>query len=850
MTADQWKQIRSLCNEAQQLSPAERPAFLTAACQGDEQLRGQLESLLKYCDRVETADFLEMPALASLRASLGGTRIGHYEIGEAIGAGGMGQVYRARDTRLNRSVAIKFLSDEVADPAARMRFQREAQIASSLNHPHILTVHDVGEFENRLYLVTEFVDGGTLTDWRKAEKRSWLQIVELLMGIAEGLAAAHAAGIAHRDIKPANILVAKNGYAKLADFGLAKLAGPWFSGDSKAPIERPTRAGVLIGTIAYMSPEQASGRPVDTRSDIFSFGVVLYEQLAGRHPFSAASDVELLQTIIQGTLEPLPDDVPLALRHIVEKTLAKDPAQRYQSMREMVADLKQLMRSSGSSLTAAAAPSNGPRRRLLISVIAITAFAVLAFILSIGGRKDGARDSSNGFHPKSIAVLPLENLSGDSEEYLADGMTDALITQLGTLNAQRVISRTSVMGYKGTKKSLPEIARELRADAVVEGAVVQSGNRVRVTAQLLDALSDRLLWSKSFDRDIPDILTLQDDVAAAIAREIQATMNPRQPRPVDPEAWALYLKGRYFWAKRGDDDLKKGLEYFQQAIRKDPNFALAYAGLADSYLFLAIGDVLPPIEMVPKATESALKALQLDEVLAEAHTSLAGIKCTYEGDWAGAESEYKRAFDINPNYALAHQWWASTLAGIGRQAEAAAEIKRAQEIDPLSLPVNVAAGRIFYLARQYPEALEQYKKTLELDPNFAPAHIGLGRVYGQLGMKERALAELETGATLFRRRPSSLGELGYAYGVFGYRDRALKILAELEDPSRHTRAEPVSLGKLYLGLGDYNQAFRWLRLALDQQTSSLSELRVAPEFDPVRSDPRFNELLRRARLAP
>jgi TolB-like protein/DNA-binding winged helix-turn-helix (wHTH) protein/Tfp pilus assembly protein PilF len=489
-------------------------------------------------------------------------------------------------------------------------------------------------------------------------------------------------------------------------------------------------------------------------------------------------------------------------------------------------------------------------RSFLIAVLSLTALTAISFALNISGLKDRAFGKSAPFHPGSIAVLPLENYSGDSEqEYLADGITDALITDLGTLSTLRVISRTSMMAYKGTRKSLPEIARELKADAIVEGAVMHFGDHVRITAQLLDAHSDRHLWAKAFERDDHDVLALQNDLAAGIAAEIQRTVNPRQPRLVDPEVWTLCLKGRYFWAKKTVDDLKKGLQYFQQAIDKDPQYAPAYAGLADSYLFLAFAGVPPKSEMVAKARDAASKALQLDEELAEAHTSIAAIKCTFEGDWAGAEREYRRSIDLNPNYAIAHQWWASTLAAVGRQAEALAEIKRAKEIDPLSLQISTTAGLILYYGRQYPQATEQYKQVLELDPNFALAHTRLGEVYMAQGMKEQALGELEAGVSLSSRQPGSLAALGYAYGVFGNRKAALKILAELENRSDSSNQQELNRGMLYLGLRDYDQALRLFQLAKEHKTAALGNLRTDPEFDPVRSDPRFIELLRRIQLA-
>ena len=454
---------------------------------------------------------------------------------------------------------------------------------------------------------------------------------------------------------------------------------------------------------------------------------------------------------------------------------------------------------------------------------------------------------------ESLAVLPLENLSGDADqEFLADAVTDALITELGKIDAVRVVSRTSIVRYKGVRKALPDIGRELRVDAVVEGSVVRSGNRIRITAQLVHAASDRHLWAQAFERDMHDVLALYTDVSEAIAKEIHAKIDRSatgvRTRAVDPEAWELYSRGRYFWARVSADNLEKAREYFQQAIDKQADFAMAYAGLADAYLLLAYNRVLSPLEAIPKARAAALKALELDDSLADAHTSLAGIACTFDADWSAAERGYRRAFEVNPNHATARQWWGMTLAGLGRHAEAAAEIRRALEIDPVSLRVGKAGGTILYLARRYAEAIEQYKKTLELGPNYAPALIELGRVYTVLGQKTQALPELERAAQVSNRSSSSLAALGYAYGVFGSRDRALNILSELRGRSTHAYVSPEDYAIVYLGLRDDDRVFQELARAADQRLSSLYTLKTAPEFDPIRTDPRFADLLRRVHL--
>ena len=490
------------------------------------------------------------------------------------------------------------------------------------------------------------------------------------------------------------------------------------------------------------------------------------------------------------------------------------------------------------------------RRALVIGALSVPAVAAAVFA---GIWVAEQRGTGGPPRVESLAVLPLENLSGDADqEFLADAVTDALITELGKIDAVRVVSRTSIVRYKGVRKALPDIGRELRVDAVVEGSVVRSGNRIRITAQLVHAASDRHLWAQAFERDMHDVLALYTDVSEAIAKEIHAKIDRSatgvRTRAVDPEAWELYSRGRYFWARVSADNLEKAREYFQQAIDKQADFAMAYAGLADAYLLLAYNRVLSPLEAIPRARAAALKALELDDSLADAHTSLAGIACTFDADWSAAERGYRRAFEVNPNHATARQWWGMTLAGLGRHAEAAAEIRRALEIDPVSLRVGKAAGTILYLARRYAEAIEQYKKTLELDPNYAPALIELGRVYTVLGQKTQALPELERAAQVSNRSSSSLAALGYAYGVFGSRDRALNILSELRGRSTHAYVSPEDYAIVYLGLRDDDRVFQELARAADQRLSSLYTLKTAPEFDPIRTDPRFADLLRRVHL--
>ena len=769
--------------------------------------------------------------------------IAHYRITAKLGEGGMGTVYRATDTKLNRPVAVKVLSGNLADAAARRRFQREAQMASSLNHPHILTVYDAGELEGRQYLVTEFVDGGTLKDWARTEKRTWRQVVELLVGVADGLAAAHAAGILHRDIKPSNILVAKNGYAKLADFGLAKLAQIAEGDETRTLSEQHTRPGAVIGTIAYMSPEQASGKTLDARGDIFSFGVVLYELLAGRRPFAGATDLEVLQTIIHVAPPPLGEEIPPALRALVEKALEKVPAERYQSLREMVVDLRRLTRERMEAPQPS--PTSAPRRAFPWKWVAtavlllIVAAAVWRFWPGAGSRQI-----------RSIAVLPLDNFSRDpDQEFFADGMTEQLITDLSKIGSLRVISRTSVMRYKGKRPPLPQIAKELNVDAVIEGSVMRAGDRVRITAQLLQAATDKHLWAESYDRDLRDILSLQSEVARNVAAQVRITLTPQEQvllgnrRRVDPEVFQLYLKGRYFSNQLDEEPIRKGIEYFEQAIAKDSSYAPAYAGEAFAYANLA-SVFAPPREVMPQAKAAAQKALQLDDTLSEAHTALAFVLMMFDWDWSGTERELKRAIQLNPSSADAHDFYGNYFTALGQFPEAIAESRRARELDPLSPRAYFDLLGNLLDARRYDETIAECKKALDTDAKFGAAYAMMGLAYAEKRQFPEAIAAL-TKATELEPIPTVKLFLAHVQAAAGNRAEAEKLLAKMEELSKHRYVCAYEIGSVYVTLGDNSKAMKWLEKGRRDRCDCLVWLKSEPWMDPLRVDPHYFDLLRR-----
>jgi len=827
MTSERWRQIEELYYAAMDLAAAERAALLDRA---DSELRREVESLLAQEGSVKPSRLAGRRSDSA--ASLLGIQVGPYRVESKLGEGGMGEVFRAFDTKLNRPVAIKFLPPELADAPARRRFQREARLASSLNHPHILTVYDAGEIDGKQYLVTEYVDGGTLRDWSAQEKRTWQQVVELLTGVADGLAAAHAANILHRDIKPANILITKGGYAKLADFGLAKLEA--LSGQE----ETATLTAVIAGTAAYMSPEQASGGKLDARSDVFSFGIVLYEALAGRRPFSGKTTPELLQNIVQGTPPPLGEDIPGPLKVIVERALGKDPSERYQSMRDMVGELRRLVRQPVQ-------PASRARRPLIWIWTAAAALllAAVAAAWSLWPRPVSTQQV------RSIAVLPLKNLSGDpSQEYIAEGATEELIADLGQIHAfEKVISRTTMARYAGSPKSMPEIAHELGVDAIVEGSIQRGGGRTRVLVQLISA-ADAQLWSQAYDHEGADLLSIEADVARAIAQEIRARITPQEREhlaragEIDPAAQEAYLLGAYHVVRVTEPDVRQAIEYFEKAVRLQPDYAPAYAGLSQGWIEMGTFGWVDFHHADQPARQAARKALALDPNLAAAHCQLGDLFMSYDWDWSGAEREMRRAVELDPNSLRVRDTLGDLLTALGRFPEALEQKRRAVAVDPLSAVAQSSYGRTLYRARRYEEAIPHLQRAIEIEPQVALHPARLADVYEQMGRIEDALPIRQKQAEA--SSSYDLASLSRIYARLGRRKEAQATLAKA------IRAEPpnmLGLALAYFALGDKDRCFKWLNKGVDDRQVVMF-WKIDPQLDPVRSDPRFQALIARLKM--
>jgi TolB-like protein/Tfp pilus assembly protein PilF len=789
-------------------------------------------------------------------SSLIGHTVSHYRIIEKIGAGGMGEVYRAHDERLQRDVALKVLHPGMlTDEAARKRFRKEALALSKLNHPNIATIHDFDTQEGVDFLIMEHVAGETLSEKVHGGSLAEKEVVRLGLQLAEGLAAAHEQGIIHRDLKPGNTRLTIDGRLKILDFGLAKLL------QSPAETTETTMTGSmyetrgLVGTLPYMAPEQLRGESVDGRTDIWSTGVLLYKMATGRSAFPEAESARLIASILT-TAPARPCGVnrhlSSGLENIVLKCLEKDPEDRYQSAKELAVDLRRLLSPSTATHRILERRLGVGMRISLAAGSAVALLLALILGLNLGGVRDKLFGGKAHAPIRSLVVLPLANLSGDPEqEYFADGMTEALITDLSKIRSLKVISRTSAMRFKEEKKTLPQIALELGVDGVVQGSVMRAGDRVRISVQLIYATSDEHLWAESYERDFKDILALQGEVAQAIANEIRVQLTPQEQarlaaaQPVNAEAYQLYLKGRFFWGKATEEDYRASKKYFERALEIDPHYALAFSGLAN--YFWATDELSPQVAM-PKAKDYALKALAIDDTLSDAHTTLANVKFNADWDWQGAEKEFKRAIELNPNDVEGHRGYSVFLSAMGRPEGALTEIQTAQRLDPLSLITSSDVGWAYYFARRYDRAIERCQETLELDPNFVGAHDCLGSAYLAKGNYGKAIAECQRATTGSGNDLLRATGLGRAYARAGRTAKAQEVLQRLRSESERRYVPPYFLATVYAALGEKDEAFTWLEKAYDVRDTNLTWLKVDDAVDPLRSDARFRELFSRIGL--
>jgi len=821
-----------------------------------------------------------------------GYSLSHYRILKKIGAGGMGEVYLATDKQLERNIALKVLPAEFCCDVERVRrFKQEARAASALNHPNILTIHEIGEVEDRLFIATEFIDGETLREKIRKNDLTVYESVRIAEQVAAGLSVAHSSNIIHRDIKPENIMIRSDGYAKILDFGLAKLVEKKpvkLDAEAETRAQVNTRPGMVMGSVSYMSPEQARGRNIDERTDIWSLGVCLYEMLTGKNPFAGETISDSLAALIHVEPEPLDENLPTELQRIARKTLQKDAGKRYQTIKDLLIDLEdaaeelkfqnKLERTvqpnreetktqilNATTTDAAQATSSAEYIATEIKQhksASIVVLAILLLAISGLGYWFFANRSANTSQIESIAVLPFVNETGNADnEYLSDGMTESLIGSLSQLPNLNVKARASVFRYKGKEIDPKRIGQELIVQAILTGRVVQRGQDLTLYVELIDAATENVLWKADYSRSMSNLVSLQSDVAKDVSSKLKTKLSGVDEQQVtktytaNPEAYQLYLKGLYHWNKRTSDDLKQAISLFHQAIDKDPGYAKAYGGLAMSYgVFTGNAAITKQErgEMQLKAKAAALKALELDNNLAEAYAVLAERKID---DWnfAGAENDFKRAIELNPNFATARQWYSELLERLGRQDEALAEIKRAYELDPFSRAVNLNLGLRYWTSRRYDEAIAQFKKLIETEPTYPLPYSFLAFMYAERGMYEESLELRCKGEVLLnietaescQQKAADFRQALKTGGATSFRRKTLEY-----DLKYYERGigSAVAVAGNYALLGEKERAFEWLEKAFAEHDNAITYLKIDTAFDNVKSDPRFQDLLRRIGL--
>jgi eukaryotic-like serine/threonine-protein kinase len=861
---DRWQKVEELFRAALDMEPSQRAAFLSQACASDPELRAEVELLINAGSNPDIAVSSREPA-KTRRPGEGlpeaGSAISHYKVGERLGKGGMSEVYLADDLTLDRKVAIKLLpQDNIPDESSKRRLVREAKAAARLDHPNICAIYEVGEQQDYSFIAMQYVEGETLADRIKPKPLDVKQSLEIAIQIADALAEAHSHGIVHRDVKPQNIMITPRGQVKVLDFGLAKLTVEFCGGETDTEILL-TQPGAIVGTVPYMSPEQVRSQPIDSRSDIFSFGSTLYEMLTGRHPFEAESSAATLSGILTQEQAPLgrfAASVPAELERIVRKCLEKEKDRRYQSARELVIDLQNLQRdlfySSSSATRPASAYIPGGKRVAFTKKTAATILVSVLILAALAAYLIFRRAKEAGTIISSIAVLPFNNFTSEPDsEYLSDGITDSLINSLSQIPGLKVMSRNAVFRYRGQDIDVRELGRTLQVKAILTGGFVRRGEQLSISAELVDTSDASHIWGQQYNRLSSDIMSVQEDISREITSNLRLKLTGDDERRLvkrntsNTAAYQVYLKGRYYTDKLTEEGITKGINYFKQAISLDPDYAQAHNGLANSYILMSDW-LLPPREAIPKAKEEVIRALALDEELADAHATLGIISHTYDWDWSKAEDELKRAIQLNPNGFNAHEAYYSYLISAGRFDQALVEARRALEIDPVSVGTHTGLAGIYYYSGQYSRAIEQLNKTLQMDQSFWLAHLYLGRSYERVGKREELINELRKARQLEQTITDPLAALGRAYGVVGNRAEALKVIRELEERAQHDYVPPYNIAIVYLGIGDKDRAFEWLERSHRDRNYYLARLMVDPELDPVRSDPRFMSLAKRLGL--
>jgi len=776
-----------------------------------------------------------------------GQTISHYRILEKLGEGGMGVVYKAQDTKLDRFVALKFLPHHLtANEAEKARFLQEAKAASALNHPNVCTVYGIDEFKGQQYIEMEYVDGETLR--QKIPVKKIEDSLRIAVQIGEALGEAHAMGIVHRDIKAENIMVNSKGQIKVMDFGLAKLKGTL----------KLTRTSSTIGTLAYMAPEQIQGGEVDARSDIFSFGVVLFELLTGKLPFPAEHEAAIMYSIVNEEpveITTLRHDLPPGLSHIISKSLEKDPQERYQSVADMVVDLRRSQKRStrvvmdrppaaAAVATPKQSPPEGLNKFIWIAAALIIAAALGSYFLFF----------NKSPRIESLAVLPFVNSAMDSgTDYLSDGITESMINSLTRIPGLRVIPRSTVFRFKGKDIDPQEVGTKLNVAAVLTGRLIQRGDELSIQLDLIDVRSQAQVWGSHYNCRSSDLLSVQDNILNDVTPYLDKSLSGETRKNVikrsteNVEAYKLYLQGRYYWNKRSAASLERATDYFKEAIAADPTYALAYGGLADCYLLMEQYAGLPAKETVPKATAAAGKALELDNSLAEIHTSLAMCK-SFEWNWDGAEQEFKRSIQLNPNYATAYHWYSLLLHDRGRHDEALKIILRAQELDPLSLVIGINVGIGYLQLGEHDKAAREFQNVLAMDSTFAPVY----RMQGLLNLRkktpEAALPWFSKAVDYSGRSSESLGDLAFCLGHLERREKAMALIHELEERYKNNVTPAYYIAKAYAGLSDRTKVFDYLEKDFQNHSGVISQLGYDQAWIPFRSDPQFVELLKKLGL--